>query len=246
MTTAAGNRTVNLLTGAILLCLAGLVYLFIELRSTQEVLRKSLEISEQLAEDAAAIEAVVNDQQIRIDSIEMARGLAFRVPDVPTTAALQKLQPGIYVLETQTPYDPKAEESVSYDITHVIVDIRYEEYGTRLHIGVAKSGWVPAGVYFDYNNDGRVDTDMALEFVRDIPIIGRRLAEAYGPELAQNLYSIFVKEAANAAYTSVEDLNEDAEAASNYVWSFLSDYYGAIETWVLKKIRDEQVAEGDQ
>ena len=89
-------------------------------------------------------------------------------------------------------------------------------------------------------NDGEIDADMALNFVRDIPVIGGRLARAYDPLVSQNLYAIFVSEAANADYTSVDDMTGEAEAASSYLWRFIVDQYDAIEAWVLEHLADEQ------
>ena len=115
----------------------------------------------------------------------------------------------------------------------------YDTYESRLNVGLARSSMIPNGVYFDYDNDGLVDADMALDFVRDIPVFGRRLARGYDPVVAQNLYSIFVNEAENAEYTSIDDLANDAEAASSYLWSFVERQYETLEAWVLENSPDQ-------
>jgi hypothetical protein len=120
------------------------------------------------------------------------------------------------------------------------MEMRYEDYGSTLHVGMATSGMIPRGVYFDYDNDGQIDVDMALNFVRDIPVVGQSLAKAYDPEIGQNLYSIFVSEAENAEYTSVDDMSENAEAASSYIWKFVMDQYESIEAWVIENLPDQQ------
>jgi hypothetical protein len=99
---------------------------------------------------------------------------------------------------------------------------------------------IPKGVYFDYDNDGQVDVDMFRDFAREIPIVGRRLAKAYDPVIAQNLYSIFVDESEKAEYTSIDDLAEDAEAKSNYLWSFVINQYEHMETWIRDRLEDSQ------
>jgi hypothetical protein len=91
---------------------------------------------------------------------------------------------------------------------------------------------IPQSIYFDYDDDGQVDVDMARDFAREIPFIGRRIARAYDPAIAQNLYAIFVAEVDNAEYTSVDDLAQQAEDTSNYLWSFVMDHYQNMEDWI--------------
>ncbi|MGB5335121.1 MAG: hypothetical protein WBN07_05850, partial [Woeseiaceae bacterium] len=243
------QRTSNLFTylllAAVAFCFVALAFQAAQIRELQSQVSDSSAALQQTADDAAALQDLLERQQGRIDALEGTQGLSSAKPGVPTPEQLESLKPGIYILETSTPYDPGAEDTPSYEITHVVVEISYEDFATRLHIGMAKSGWIPKGVYFDYNNDGRVDTDMAFEFVRDIPVIGRRLAKTYGVDLSQSLYSIFVDEAANADYTSVDDLSDDADAASSYVWTFLMQYYDTIEAWVLEKLQEDR-SEADQ
>jgi hypothetical protein len=228
----------------VIVCLAGLAYQRLQIRALQRQVSESRLDLDETTREAVAMQAVLESQNARIELLEATSPPMPGELQSPTAEQLELLRPGIYVLETSTPYDPDAEETARYEITHVIVEMRYDHFGTRLHIGVAKTGWVPRGVYFDYDDDGRVDTDMAFEFVRDIPIVGRRLAKAYGPEQAQNLYSIFINEAEDARFTSIEELGDDAEAASSYVWTFLMDYYDAIEAWVLERLREEHADDG--
>lgn len=239
------SLTTYALLAAVALCFVALAFQAAQIRELQAEATSSAAALQQAANSAAALQADMDRQEARLDALESNPGVASFASKTPSPEQLESLQPGIYVLQTSTPYDPDAEETPSYEITHVVVEISYEEYATRLHIGMAKSGWIPKGVYFDYNNDGRVDTDMAFEFVRDIPVIGRRLAKSYGVDLSQNLYSIFVDESANADYTSVEDLGENAEAASSYVWTFLMEYYEAIEAWVLERLEEDRSTPDD-
>lgn len=236
----SSNLMVYLLLAAVAFCLVALAFQASQIRELQSQVSDSSAALQKAADDTRELQAVVDRQQDRIDALEGAPGLLSATSRVPTAEQLALLKPGIYVLETSTPYEPGADETPSYQITHVVVEISYDDYATKLHIGMAKSGWIPKGVYFDYNNDGRVDTDMAFEFVRDIPVIGRRLAKTYGVDLSQSLYTIFVDEAANADYTSIDDLSEDADAASSYVWTFLMQYYDTIEAWVLEKLQEDQ------
>ncbi len=180
------------------------------------------------------------DNRERIAALEAAVAREPVALALPSRQDLDTLAPGVYVLQTSTAFDPDAEDDEPYTITHAVVELQYDEYGTKLHVGIATSGWLPSGVYFDYNSDGEVDADMALSFVRDIPVIGGRLARAYDPQLSQNLYAIFVSESADAQYTSLDDMTGEAEAASSYVWRFIVDQYETIKAWV-----KDQLAEGE-
>jgi hypothetical protein len=152
--------------------------------------------------------------------------------DDPSRQQLDALKPGFYVLTTDTQYDPGAEEATTYQITHVTLEMSFDSLRTKLNVGLASSGMIPQSIYFDYDDDGQVDVDMARDFAREIPFIGRRIARAYDPAIAQNLYAIFVAEVDNAEYTSVDDLAQQAEDTSNYLWSFVMDHYQNMEDWI--------------
>ncbi len=244
-----GHRTHWLklgLAGCILTLIVGGVFLWDtlgridELEQQQESTQSVLAVLEREAAQRRAESSVAADYRERISALEAALARAPTAMPPPSKQDLDALAPGVYVLQTSTPFDPEADNPEPYTITHAVVELQYDEYGTKLHVGIATSGWLPSGVYFDYNSDGKVDADMALSFVRDIPVIGGRLVRAYDPQLSQNLYAIFVSEAANADYTSVDDMTGNAEAASSYVWRFIVDQYEAIEAWVLEHLAEEE------
>jgi hypothetical protein len=161
------------------------------------------------------------------------------VADVrPTVEALSALETGYYELQTTTAYNGQSLEVDEYSISHVAVDVSYEGFGTKLQAGLALRGLYPIGVYFDSNSDGELDSEMAIEFVRDIPIIGRRLANAYDPEVAQSLYSIFMLERGNASFTSSEDMADDAIETSGILWSYVMDNYDMLAAWLAQMTED--------
>ncbi len=236
-------------TGCILALVVGGAFLWAALGRIDELEHQQESTRAELAElriEAAQRRAEASDAagyRERISALEAALGRAPALLARPSRQGLDALAPGVYVLQTRTPFDPEAENDEPYTITHAAVDLQYDDYGTKLHVGIASSDWLPTGVYFDYNSDGEVDADMALSFVRDIPVIGGRLARAYDPQLSQNLYSIFVSEAANADYTSVDDMTGEAEAASSYLWRFIADQYETIRAWVLQQLGEEEAVE---
>jgi len=181
----------------------------------------------------------------RVEVLEQVTGAPSSSLKIPTAQQLDGLAPGLYVLLTSSQYDPKIEDTSPYTITHVVVEMQFKDYETTVQMGLASREAlgmisVPIAVYFDYNKDGQVDTDMAMNFIRDIPVLGGRLAKAYDPVDSQNLYSIFVSEAESAGYTSVDDMAQDAEAATSYIWTFLMDQYDVIEEWVSETLQEQQ------
>ncbi len=250
MDQSPSRRHVQFLTVGLVVCLGLLGIAFWSLwnlSSRTDHLDARVDIATRDAvETSAAAEALLarsDSLESRVESLERAADITFNALKPPSVEELDMLLPGLYELETSTQYDPDAEETSSYTITHVVMEMQYEDYETKLQVGMATSGWIPKGVYFDYDNDGRIDTDMAMDFVRDIPMVGRKLAKAYDADSAQNLYSIFVSEAENAEYTSVEDMADDAEAASSYIWRFVMGQYEAIEAWVLENLPDQPTEE---
>ena len=178
--------------------------------------------------------------ELQIGAIEETNGLKSGAVEAPSHQQLDALKPGFYVLSTDTQYDPSAEEATTYQITHVTLEMSFDSLDTKLNVGLASSGMIPQSIYFDYDNDGQVDVDMARDFAREIPVIGRRIARAYDPAIAQNLYSIFVAEVDNAEYTSVDDLAQQAEDTSNYLWSFVTDQYQNMEDWIREELEEPQ------
>ncbi len=240
MQTQPNKQWTYLLTAGLLVCVAALLYEFSEVqRLENQVISLRLRLDETQMR-LTNLDDLSEKHERQISVIEETTGLKRIAVEAPSSQQLDTLQPGIYVLTTDTQYDPSAEESTIYRITHVTLEMSIESHGTKLNIGLANSGMIPNGIYFDYDNDGQVDVDMARDFAREIPVIGRRIAKAYDPAIAQNLYSIFVAEVDNAEYTSMDDLTQQAEATSNYLWSFVISQYQNMEDWIRDKMEDPQ------
>lgn len=232
------NRTLYLLGAAIACSLAGLVYQHIALEKLrQKVADNEASLARAASETAAALE-LAERQQVRLSMLENAPDPVTGMIPVPTVAMLEALGPGFYDLTTSTRYDPTSDDVSEYEISHMVVEFNYDAYSTRLNVGIARSGtWsLPIGIYFDYNGDGKVDSDMAMKFAGDIPLIGGFLKSAYKPVISQNLYSIFVHESAKAEYVSLADISEDAGAASNRLWTFLQSQYETLKEWVFQNL----------
>ena len=240
MQTQPNKQWTYLLTAGLLVCGVALVYEFSERQKLEnQVIGLRFRLDETQMR-LTNLDDLSEKHERQISVIEETVALKRVAVEAPSNQKLDTLQPGIYVLTTDTQFDPRAEEATTYQITHVTLEMNFESVGTKLNIGLASSGMIPKGIYFDYDNDGQVDVDMARDFAREIPVIGRRIAKAYDPAIAQNLYSIFVAEVDNAEYTSVDDLTQQAEATSNFLWSFVISQYQNMEDWIRDKLEDPQ------
>lgn len=237
------KTVVYILAVAVILAIVGLTYQHFEIRSLRSQMQDNQATLESVSHDAASTLAKLESQESRLEVLESTARESAMYPGFPSVEKLDALQAGYYQLTTSTPYDPDIEAVSSYTIAHVVVELNYKTSTAKVNVGMARSGLTPSTVYFDYDNDGRIDVDMAFNFVRDIPVVGRSLARAYDPVVAQNLYSVFVNEVENAEYTSVDDLANDAEAASSYLWRFVNSHYSAIEAWVVENLPDQQKQE---
>jgi len=238
MQTEPNKRRTYFLAAGLLVCVAVLVYEFSQIQS--------------LAIQVIGLQLRLDDAQVRLEDLSQLSEKHERQIEVieetsrpkgigaPSRQQLDDLKPGLYVLTTDTQYDSGTEDATEYQITHVTLVMSVDSIGTKLHVGLASSGMIPQSIYFDYDNDGQVDVDMARDFAREIPIIGRRIARAYDPAIAQRLYSIFVAESDNAEYTSVDDLVQEAEDTSDYLWSFVMSQYQDMEDWIGDKMEDTQ------
>ena len=240
MQTESNKRWAYILSVGFLVCVVVLAYKFSEIQKLES---QVISVGLRLDETQSRLDTLVHlseKHERQIIAIEESAALKGVAVEVPGRQQLDALKPGFYVLTTDTQYDPSAEEAAIYQITHVTVEISLDSVATKLNIGLASSGMIPQGIYFDYDNDGQVDADMARDFAREIPVIGRRIARAYDPVIAQNLYSVFIAEADNAEYTSVDDITQQAESTSNYLWSFVIDQYQDMEDWIRDNMEEPQ------
>jgi len=238
MSESGNHRAVYVLGALIVICLAGLVYQY----RTIDMLERQVNANEaaiaQVAREAASARERAASQAARLRLLETAPDPVTGIIPVPSVDMVVALEPGFYELTTDTRFDPASDDIVEYQVSHVTVEFNYDTHSTRLNVGIARSGtWsLPIGIYFDYNGDGKIDSDMAMKFAGDIPLIGGFLKSAYKPVISQNLYSIFVHEAATARHVSFAEISDDAAAASNRLWKFLESQYDSIKEWVFENL----------
>ena len=168
------NRLVVVLGGLVVIGLAGLVYQYRAISALEQRVADSEAVIASMAHDAASAHERVESQAQRIELLENAPDPVTGILPTPTADMLAALEPGFYELTTSTQYDPASDEAVEYAVSHAVLEFNYDTYSTRLNVGIARSGtWsLPIGIYFDYNGDGSIDSDMAMKFAGDIPLIG--------------------------------------------------------------------------
>lgn len=227
-----------MLGGLIIVGLVVLVYQYRAIRALEQRVADSEATITLMSREAASARERAENQAARIALLENAPDPGTGIIPTPTAEMLAALEPGFYELTTTTQYDPASDEAVEYAVSHAVLEFNYDTYSTRLNVGIARSGaWsLPIGIYFDYNGDGKIDSDMAMKFAGDIPLIGGLLKSAYKPVISQNLYSIFVRESAAAEHVSFADISEDAGAASNRLWTFLQSQYETIKEWIFENV----------
>jgi hypothetical protein len=234
------QQNISKLNLIIIITLAGLVlggvYMVLRIKdlSSQVDLLKAEVISQEKVveeiEESTAAQLAAFRSQLGAFAIR-AQALGDADP-FPSAVALAGVDAGYYELRTTSRYHGQSAKEVEYSISHIAVDINYQGFGTKLQAGIARSGLIPIGVYFDYNSDGEVDSDMAIDFVKDLPLIGRGLADAYDPDVAQSLYGIFVMERESANYTSAEDMANATAGESSRLWSYVIENYDALAAWI--------------
>ena len=232
-----------MLGAVVALCLVALVFQYLALGKLRQRVADNEASLEQAATETAAALKLAEGQRVRLSVLENAPDPVTGIIPIPTVDGLAQLEPGFYDLTTSTRYDTASDEESEYEISHMVVEFNYDTYSTRLNVGIARSGtWsLPLGIYFDYDNDGKIDSDMAMKFSGDVPLIGGLLKSAYKPVISQNLYSIFVHEAAMAEHVSFDDISDNASAASNRLWVLLQSQYETIKEWIFENMPAPEV-----
>ena len=205
-----------LLAGGLAVCIGFLVHQYLLLKDLRDQLR---------------------EQRVHISQLERAINVEKNISISFTRASLNSLHPGLYSLKTNTAYGEDMHEVSEYEITHLTADVGVDTSQVRLHIGIAMSGLVPIGTYFDYDNDGRIDGEMATKFMRDIPIVGSQLAKTFNPDVAQNLYTIFLSESDDSDYRSYTEMSDDAGMVAKQMWSFVIDKSEKISAYIEAKLK---------
>ena len=182
-------------------------------------------LQEQLAEVARS----VSDVEQAVDSGEAARALRRSITPL-------LLEPGIYVLAPAVTDTERAADADGYTIYHMVATVAIDDFEQGVQFGAARSSLLTWQFYFDYDDDGRVDTDMMREFVDSLPF-GGYLSSSFDPEESQRIYDRFVRSSSEAEYTPLDRIAEEGGAMGRQLWSFVVSSSEEMAVWIRNTAR---------
>jgi len=195
---------------------------------------RSTEQDELTAERLGQITGQITLLREKLDKLapeEDARLVATAARDSPLS-----LPEGYYAL-TSRDADPVETEITNYHLKTSIV-------GQEIHMGLARQGWISWYFYFDYNNDGRVDTDIVYEVIQHVPFVGQALAILFNPERSQRVYERFLNFAGRAEPTPIRDImSEGGGIAQELLYVVDTEAVGA---WIRNKMEGQPPATPEQ
>lgn len=215
-----------------------------ELTTSQQILAEHIAtesdlVRGQLATQAESIERLV-DQAADFDSqIASLSRYASQLAAATTTeeglasftAKLDPatLAPGIYVLASED--EAHADEASAYTIYHATTTVRVGNFEQNFQFGIARSGLVSWQVYFDYDNDGMIDTGMLDEFVDSIPFASY-VSSSLDSARSQPIYERFLVFSGRAEYLSPDQIEGQSNEISRQTWLFVTSTSERLGSWI--------------
>lgn len=203
-----------------------------DLDSLRDQLDRQTQSLAQFGEESEALRT-----QLTSLSRYVSRAIAASDAEDPLAVVELRLPPallasGIYILDT-TIAGVDDEES-AYTLYHLTATVTAAGREIGFQFGVARSGFLTWQLYFDYNNDGDVDTDMMREFVGSIPF-GSYISGSLDPERSQALYDRFLALSGEAEYIPPEQIEEQSGEIAQGMWSFVTDSSLRLSEWILSR-----------
>jgi hypothetical protein len=160
-----------------------------------------------------------------------------RVGEFSRSLAPRLLEPGFYVLSpANTDGEPTVEDSST--IYHIVATVAVDDFEQDIQFGAASSSLISWQFYFDYDDDGRVDTDMMREFVDSLPF-GGYLSSSFDAEESQRIYDRFVRSSSEAQYTPLDRIPEEGGAMGRQLWSFVASSSEEMAAWIRSTLDPE-------
>lgn len=147
------------------------------------------------------------------------------------------LAPGLYVLAAEDGVN--REEEDGYTIYHVTTTVGVGDFERSIQLGAARTGILNFQLYFDYDNDGHVDTDMLSEFVDSIPF-GSYVSGALDAGRSQRAYDRFLSSSGHARYSSPQEIDEETDEVARRLWSFASNASEQLASWIRSTLSSER------
>ena len=210
-----------------------------EIRALQERSDTQAELDGRLREEVAQLRAQVSDLA---DDISQ-RGGILHAADAPGGAAHSvdplSLAPGFYVLTPAGPNGTGTTDQDSYTNYHLVANVRTRQFEQLLHFGAAGLGWFDWQFYFDYDSDGRIDTEMVREFADTLPL-GSYLSSAFDADRSQNAYERFLSSSDAASFTPLERIASDGSAIAQQLWNYVDSRSEDLASWIRNRVQLDQ------
>lgn len=247
------------LIAGLLICLAILVrqnLLVAELVQAQEELISQLtnevsslqnrslaqeELAGQLGEEVASLRNQLTDLIWHISRLELASNMEDEITALRTSLSLLLLEPGVYILAPEGIDAERNSEEDEYTIYHIMMSVGVGDFEQDLQFGAARSGLFSWQFYFDYNNDGQVDTDMMHEFVDSIPF-GSYVSGVFDSDFSQSVYDRFLKSFGEAEYTPPDRIGEQSSEIAIQSWGFVTSSSEQLAGWIKNRLETETPA----
>ena len=201
-----------------------------ELISLQNRLHVQQELSGRLADEVASLRAQLVELARHVSQLAQATNIEEDVRALSARLSLSLLEPGIYVLAPEDADDERDAEEREYTIYHIMVSVGVGDFEQLIQVGAAGSGYLNWQLYFDYDNDGRVDTDTTSKFMASIPL-GESIF-SFDPDLSQRVYDRFLESSGQAQYTSLDQLSQESGEAAAQLWAYVESRSEQLATWI--------------
>jgi hypothetical protein len=190
-----------------------------------------------LGEDAATLRRQITDLSRYVSRFAAASGSTEELAAFNERITPDLLAPGLYVL---APEDrEKRTEEDAYTVYHVTTTVGVGDFERSIQLGAARTGLLSLQLYFDYDNDGQVDTDMLREFVDSIPF-GSYVAGALDAGRSQRAYDRFLSSSGRARYSSPQQIDEQSDEVARQLWSFASSTSEQLASWIRSTLPSER------
>ncbi len=179
-----------------------------------------------LSEDAVTLRRQITDLSRYVSRFAAATGSTEELAAFTDKLTPSLLAPGLYVLAAED--GERRDEEDGYTIYHLTTTVGVGDFEQSIQFGAAHTGILSFQLYFDYDNDGQVDTDMLREFVDSIPFVRGALDAGR----SQRAYDRLLSSSGRARYSSPQQIDEQTDEVARQLWSFASSKSEQLASWI--------------
>lgn len=152
---------------------------------------------------------------------------------------IRSLPSGVYELSTEVTVDPFEAERDEYTIYNFVLDISVGAVRRKLQFGYARSGIFTHVIYFDYDNDGTIDTKMMNDYAKSIPGFEMAAGWLIEPAHSQAVYDAFRLNVDSATPITMEGVSNSADQTIGLLWTWLNEQSEELSEWVEDAIESD-------